>query len=105
MVVSEDQDGKAAVDVSLDNTTESISLNTRQGGKPVETHTKQFIIVDMREFRSELPALLHKKGIDIEPVQITVNNFFIISFVHDRYFYSTKIFPNQNFNICEGGID
>jgi DNA excision repair protein ERCC-4 len=31
------------------------------------------IIVDMREFRSELPALLHKRGIEIEPVTLQVS--------------------------------
>ena len=30
------------------------------------------IIVDMREFRSELPALIHKRGIEIDPVTIEV---------------------------------
>ena len=33
------------------------------------------VIVDMREFRSALPSLLHKRGIDIEPVTLEV--FFI----------------------------
>ena len=31
------------------------------------------IIVDMREFRSELPALIHKRGIEIEPVTLQVS--------------------------------
>lgn len=39
---------------------------------------KPLVIVDMREFRSDLPALLHKKGINIEPVTITVSNFYDI---------------------------
>ena len=30
------------------------------------------MIVDMREFRSALPSLLHKRGIDIEPVTLEV---------------------------------
>ena len=30
------------------------------------------VIVDMREFRSALPSLLHKRGIDIEPVTLEV---------------------------------
>ena len=37
------------------------------------------VIVDMREFRSELPSLIHRRGIDIEPVTIEVNiNFYYI---------------------------
>ena len=30
------------------------------------------VIVDLREFRSELPSLIHKRGIDIEPVTLEV---------------------------------
>lgn len=30
------------------------------------------VIVDMREFRSDLPVLLHRRGIDIEPVTLQV---------------------------------
>lgn len=35
------------------------------------------IIVDMREFRSELPSLIHKRGIDIEPVTIEVGDYIL----------------------------
>lgn len=31
------------------------------------------IIVDMREFRSELPCLIHRRGIEVVPVTITVS--------------------------------
>lgn len=31
------------------------------------------VIVDMREFRSELPSLIHRRGIDIEPVTLEVS--------------------------------
>jgi len=30
------------------------------------------VIVDMREFRSELPSLIHRRGMEIEPVTIEV---------------------------------
>ena len=30
------------------------------------------IVVDMREFRSELPSLIHRRGIDVEPVTLEV---------------------------------
>lgn len=33
------------------------------------------VIVDMREFRSELPSLIHRRGIDIEPVTLEVGSF------------------------------
>lgn len=46
---------------------------TRKGAAdlpPSEDPPNPTIIVDMREFRSELPAILHKRGIDIEPATI-----------------------------------
>ena len=36
------------------------------------------VIVDMREFRSALPSLLHKRGIDIEPVTLEVFSSLVI---------------------------
>ena len=30
--------------------------------------------MDMREFRSELPSLIHRRGIDIEPVTLEVSS-------------------------------
>ncbi|XP_071550106.1 DNA repair endonuclease XPF [Panulirus ornatus] len=52
--------------------------DTRKGGEgsegPKET---QRIIVDMREFRSELPALIHKRGIEIDPVTIEVGDYIL----------------------------
>jgi DNA excision repair protein ERCC-4 len=35
------------------------------------------VIVDMREFRSELPSLLHKRGIDIEPITLEVGDYIL----------------------------
>lgn len=78
MVVAADQDGKIGDCESLQREAPLETVSTRQGGKPTENVQKQLIIVDMREFRSELPALLHKRGIDIEPVTISVSIFFII---------------------------
>ena len=33
--------------------------------------------MDMREFRSELPSLLHKRGIDIDPVTLEVGDYIL----------------------------
>lgn len=71
MVVPEDQDGKSDTCMLLQREQQSSERNTRAGGTE-QSPKKQFIIVDMREFRSELPALIHKRGIDIEPITITV---------------------------------
>ena len=35
------------------------------------------VIVDMREFRSELPSLIWKRGIDIEPVTLEVGDYIL----------------------------
>lgn len=73
MVVPEDQDGKSEECLALQRDLKASNASTRKGGKVEEDSTRPLVIVDMREFRSELPALIHKRGIDIEPVTITVN--------------------------------
>lgn len=75
MVVPQDQDGKTELCPALQDAMSSPTKNTREGGKP-QPAKKQIIIVDMREFRSELPPLIHKRGIDIEPLTITVRKKF-----------------------------
>ncbi len=42
------------------------NLSTRKGGGGNDLKTPPKVIVDMREFRSELPSLLHKRGIGTE---------------------------------------
>jgi DNA excision repair protein ERCC-4 len=76
MAVPEDQDGKSDICVSLQRDLKSPTKNTRQGGRG-EDSTRKFVIVDMREFRSELPALIHKRGVDIEPVTIAVGDYIL----------------------------
>lgn len=73
MAIPEDQDGKSDQCTTLQRDLTSPQKNTRQGGKTEQTNTRKLVIVDMREFRSELPALIHKRGMDIEPVTITVS--------------------------------
>ena len=46
-----------------------VSHDTRQMARQ---DARQVVIVDMREFRSELPSLLHRRGIDILPITIEV---------------------------------
>lgn len=72
--MSEDQDGKSddclALAIQSDNTNED---NTRKGGQSEATIIPK-VIVDMREFRSELPAILYTRGIKIEPVTLVVSD-------------------------------
>lgn len=74
MVVPEDQDGKSedclAFAIQSNSTSED---NTRKGGMQSEATVIQKVIVDMREFRSELPAILYTRGISIEPVTLVVS--------------------------------
>jgi DNA excision repair protein ERCC-4 len=81
MVVPEDQDGKFDECSKLSRDTSRPSLTvastiSRKGGttdQKAEARKPATIIVDMREFRSELPALIHKRGIEIEPVTLQVS--------------------------------
>lgn len=69
-----DQDGKSedclALAIQSDNTNEE---NTRKGGMQSEAKIIPKVIVDMREFRSELPAILYTRGIKVEPVTLVVS--------------------------------
>ncbi|XP_042856458.1 DNA repair endonuclease XPF-like [Penaeus japonicus] len=85
MVIPEYNDGKSGdhPDLSRDPRKANeidVSGNTysRKGGQAEEQpKAPQRVIVDMREFRSELPALIHKRGIDIDPVTIEVGDYIL----------------------------
>nr|CAD7202391.1 unnamed protein product [Timema douglasi] len=80
MVVPEDQDGLSedCSELSRDASKPDMAAgsNTRKGGHPARPQTTT-VIVDMREFRSELPALIHKRGIEIEPVTLQVGDYIL----------------------------
>ncbi|XP_031784580.1 DNA repair endonuclease XPF isoform X2 [Nasonia vitripennis] len=75
MVVPAEQDGKCAEPTPSDSVDED---NTRKGGL-IEDQAANVnkIIVDMREFRSELPSLLHQRNIEIEPVTILIGDYIL----------------------------
>ena len=77
MVIPVEQDGKSVEPTPAEHADEE--ENTRKGGMPEEAAVTNKVIVDMREFRSELPSLLHQRDIDIEPVTLLVS---IFSFMH-----------------------
>lgn len=78
MVVPEDQDGKSddclAFAIQSDDANQE---DTRKGGKQSEVKIIPKVIVDMREFRSELPAILYTRGIKIEPVTLVVGDYIL----------------------------
>jgi DNA excision repair protein ERCC-4 len=75
MVVPEDREGRfddhpdLARDPRKASEMAFVPLDTRQMNDPASARR---VVVDMREFRSELPSLLHRRGIDIVPVTIEV---------------------------------
>ncbi|XP_033212535.1 DNA repair endonuclease XPF isoform X1 [Belonocnema kinseyi] len=80
MVVPVDQDGKSvdATAFSEPSISSEEPVSSRKGGIQDEsTKLVEKVIVDMREFRSELPALLHKRGIEIEPVTLVVGDYIL----------------------------
>ncbi|XP_076647013.1 DNA repair endonuclease XPF mei-9 isoform X1 [Halictus rubicundus] len=79
MVVPEDQDGKTGdcfnLAVQTDANTEE---NTRRGGGLSTTsEVTSTVIVDIREFRSELPAILYTRGMKVEPVTLLVGDYIL----------------------------
>lgn len=78
MVVPEYQDGKTDIDDLKDNENEE-EVNTRQAGgqEVVKKKEKPRVIVDSREFRSELPCLIHKRGLDVIPAMITIGDYIL----------------------------
>uniref|UniRef100_A0A182K9T2 DNA repair endonuclease XPF n=1 Tax=Anopheles christyi TaxID=43041 RepID=A0A182K9T2_9DIPT len=79
MVVPEYQDGKTEDTIMMLQKKQEIS--SRQAGgqevkDPAELVTPR-VIVDMREFRSDLPCLIHRRGIDVVPLTITIGDYII----------------------------
>uniref|UniRef100_A0A8C1BHW7 DNA repair endonuclease XPF n=2 Tax=Cyprinus carpio TaxID=7962 RepID=A0A8C1BHW7_CYPCA len=81
MVVPEEREGREDTNLDLVRSQEpaNATTNTRKAGGREEAKEPQRIIVDMREFRSELPSLLHQRGLDIEPVTLEVGDYILTS--------------------------
>ncbi|NXP12767.1 XPF endonuclease, partial [Thinocorus orbignyianus] len=79
MVVPEEREGRDETNLDLvrDAKPASASADTRKAGGQEQKSVQQTIIVDMREFRSELPSLIHRRGIDIEPVTLEVGDYIL----------------------------
>ncbi|XP_011692831.1 PREDICTED: DNA repair endonuclease XPF [Wasmannia auropunctata] len=81
MVVPEDQDGKSddCLALAIQSDDKNQEENTRKGGGQSQPEVKIIpkVIVDMREFRSELPAILYSRGIKIEPVTLVVGDYIL----------------------------
>uniref|UniRef100_A0A1A9WG73 DNA repair endonuclease XPF n=1 Tax=Glossina brevipalpis TaxID=37001 RepID=A0A1A9WG73_9MUSC len=85
MVTPEYQDGKTDEAFVLHKTfkdPEALEANNAQsrkagGQQSLESSSAPKIIVDMREFRSDLPCLLHKRGVEVVPVTITIGDYIL----------------------------
>ena len=67
-------DGGAPISTVVDNSVPKYSPapSTRVGGGLVKKTEPDKIVVDMREFRSALPSILHARGFQIVPVTLEV---------------------------------
>ncbi|KAH8420463.1 hypothetical protein KR009_010608, partial [Drosophila setifemur] len=83
MVIPEYQDGKTdeAFILYKNHDEELVENNarTRQAGGQAPKVPKETpkVIVDMREFRSDLPCLIHKRGLEVLPLTITIGDYIL----------------------------
>ncbi|XP_078097001.1 DNA repair endonuclease XPF [Mustelus asterias] len=79
MVVPEEREGRDDLNLDLVRSVAPATAvtDTRKAGGQVQKKEPQRIIVDIREFRSELPSLIHRHGIDIEPVTLEVGDYIL----------------------------
>lgn len=76
MIIPEHQDGKKDDSlIAFQKVAETVENSRQAGGQQADAAIIPRIIVDMREFRSDLPCLIHRRGIQVVPVTITVNSF------------------------------
>ena len=77
MIITTEQDGKSDIpDPNREKLTIDLQMNNRKATRQSnENDNLPKIIVDMREFRSELPSILHKRGFKIEPVTLEVGDY------------------------------
>ena len=80
MVVPEEREGRDDTNADLERgvPVPEKSGSSRQGGAaPAPPPEPPRVIVDMREFRSELPSLLHRRGLEIVPATIEVGDYIV----------------------------
>ncbi|KAL7515474.1 hypothetical protein ACHAXN_012795 [Cyclotella atomus] len=75
------QQARGGADGSYAGGTMPLSMDTRTGGGKKAVKERRDIAVDVREFRSSLPSILHQGGMRLAPVTLTVGDF-VLSNVH-----------------------
>jgi DNA excision repair protein ERCC-4 len=59
----------------MDPSKEAAALNTRQRGGQLSVPTRLHVVVDVREFMSSLPSILHQSGFKLMPVTLEVGDY------------------------------
>ena len=80
MVIPEERQAKsqAAKESLRDMSKASVSVNSRKsGGRDSKAAKAQSVVVDMREFGSELPNMLYCRGIELQPVTLEVGDYIL----------------------------
>ena len=62
---------------SASTTTSSRKAGGRQDASASASSEPSKVIVDLREFRSELPSLIHRRGLRVEPVTLEVGDYIL----------------------------
>ncbi|XP_058224569.1 DNA repair endonuclease UVH1 isoform X2 [Rhododendron vialii] len=79
MMIPVDQDGRclgSSSSIEPESMTSQNSLTRKAGGRK-EVEKEMQVIVDMREFMSSLPNVLHQKGMRIIPVTLEVGDYIL----------------------------
>ncbi|XP_071859603.1 DNA repair endonuclease XPF-like isoform X2 [Bombus fervidus] len=78
MVIPEDQDGKSddCLNLAIQSNADG-ELSTRKGDLSKKSEIPNTVVVDMREFRSELPAILYTRGMKVEPITLQVGDYIL----------------------------
>ncbi|XP_039991983.1 DNA repair endonuclease XPF [Xiphias gladius] len=79
MVIPEEREGREDTNLDLARNLDpaNATTNSRKAGGQEQPKEPSRVIVDMREFRSELPSLLHRRGLDIEPITLEVGDYIL----------------------------
>uniref|UniRef100_A0A2N9HVS1 ERCC4 domain-containing protein n=1 Tax=Fagus sylvatica TaxID=28930 RepID=A0A2N9HVS1_FAGSY len=78
MMIPVDQDGRClGLNSSLELHSSSQNSITRKAGGRKEIEKEMQIIVDMREFMSSLPNVLHQRGMRIIPITLEVGDYIL----------------------------
>ncbi|PKA58887.1 DNA repair endonuclease UVH1 [Apostasia shenzhenica] len=83
MMIPVDQDGRCIGPTTLSEPNSVVPQNslTRKAGGRKAIEKEMQVIVDMREFMSSLPNVLHQKGMKIVPVVLEVGDYVLSPFI------------------------